>query len=75
MCEDLSTPWRIVQDFESLNQPTKDTGRYLAAGAREVRWLIVNPDHVDAGVRSVLAGIEGGPIIVEGNSFLDHVSG
>ena len=76
VCDDLNQPFRIIRDMKELDVAGKDTGRYLAAGAAEVVWLIVDPKHTGAGVRAALEAIPKGALLVaEGNSFRDHVTG
>lgn len=76
VCDDLDQPFRLIRDLPSLDVAGKDTGRYLAAGAAEVLWLIVDPAHMGAGVRAVLDAVpEGALVVAEGNSFRDHVTG
>jgi hypothetical protein len=51
----------------------KDTGRYWAAGASNVHWLICTSEQVEQGAREALARVEGEGVFVEGTSFLKHV--
>jgi len=76
VCDDLDQPFRLIRDLPTLDVSGKDTGRYLAAGAAEVLWLIVDPAHMGAGVRAALDAVPRDAILVaEGNSFKDHVTG
>jgi hypothetical protein len=72
-CESLETPFELIEDRTRLDVKGKDTGRYLRAGADQVLWLLVNPDHVEAGIRAALGRVGGGGVLVaEGNSFRDY---
>ena len=51
----------------------KDTGRFWDAGAQNVHWVIVGEDQVEAGIKEALSRVQTSGVIVEGNSFLDHV--
>lgn len=74
VCSTAGSSFRIVSDQRLLAMKGKDTGRYVAAGAAPVRWLITNPQSVAAGVRAVLEQINTSCILVaEGNSFCDFV--
>jgi hypothetical protein len=74
VCDSLKAPYTIVRDRIMLDVPRKDTGRYFAAGARSVLWLLVRPRAVHDGVLAALAEVPAGSILVaEGNSFRDFV--
>lgn len=71
-CDSLDAPFRIITDAARIDVPGKDTGRYVAAGARQVIWLLVEPPHTQEGVREALGRVAGGEVLVaEGNAFLD----
>lgn len=53
--------------------PGKDTGRYWDAGASDVHWLIATNEQVERGIRAALARVRGRGVIIEGNSFSQHV--
>lgn len=72
VCDGLDALFRVIRDRDSLDVRGKDTGRYLAAGAAEVLWLVVQPGAVRAGLAAVLPAFPPGAILVaEGNSFRD----
>ena len=76
VCDDLDVPYRIVRARSELDVRGKDTARYLAAGAAEVLWLIVDPAHMGAGVEGALRFVpDGALLLAEGNSFRDHLDG
>ncbi|PYS20498.1 MAG: hypothetical protein DMF72_20940 [Acidobacteria bacterium] len=52
----------------------KDTGRFWDAGAANVHWVIVGEDQVEAGISRALSRVKSAGVIVEGNSFLEHVA-
>src|SRR5438309_2050800 len=52
----------------------KDTGHFWEAGASNVHWVIVKDDQVERGINEALARVEADGVIVEGNSFLEHVT-
>lgn len=71
-CDSLGGDFEVVRDPARLATPGKDTARYLAAGAVEVRWLLVKPSAMAAGIRAALADFpSGAALVAEGNSFLD----
>jgi molybdopterin-guanine dinucleotide biosynthesis protein len=55
-------------------QPGKDTGKYWEAGAANVHWAIVTDRQVERGIELALARVRSPGVLVEGNSFLRHVS-
>ncbi len=67
VCSSLEGDWDLTE--EKGENPHKDTGRMLAAGADQVFWLRVCKEHLEAGVRALLqrAGPHR-PLICEGNS-------
>lgn len=72
VCDDLDRPWRIISDPAALDVVGKDTGRYVAAGAKGVLWLIVDPTHIRRAVEDALNRVpEGVLLMAEGNSFRD----
>jgi hypothetical protein len=73
VCDGLEQPWRVIVDRPSLDVPRKDTGRYFAAGADHVTWLVVQPRHVRDGIAAALGTLPAGSILVaEGNSVRDY---
>jgi molybdopterin-guanine dinucleotide biosynthesis protein len=74
-CESLAGDFEIVRERALLDVPGKDTGRYFAAGADRVLWLLVKPSAVRAGMLAALAEVpEGSVLVAEGNSFRDYAS-
>lgn len=75
VCDDLVAPWEVVTDPAVIGMKGKDTGRYVAAGAHRVLWLLVQPEHVARAVEQVLPLVDPGHVLVaEGNSFGDFVA-
>lgn len=73
-CDSLDRPFELITDRARLDVRGKDTGRYYAAGADQVVWLLVRPDAVADGARAALSAIRPGFVLVaEGNSFRDYV--
>lgn len=73
-CDSLDRPFELITDRARLDVRGKDTGRYYAAGADQVVWLLVRPDAVADGARAALSVIRPGFVLVaEGNSFRDYV--
>ncbi|HYW72040.1 MAG TPA: hypothetical protein VE961_13465 [Pyrinomonadaceae bacterium] len=58
---------------EANYEKGKDTGRFWDAGAESVHWLIVGEDQVEEGIKRALARVKSRGVIVEGNSFLQHI--
>jgi len=55
-------------------EPGKDTGKYWEAGAANVHWAVVTDRQVGQGLELALARVRSPGVLVEGNSFLQHVS-
>src|SRR5215510_15462680 len=51
----------------------KDTGRYWAAGASNVHWLICTDDQVEEGIKLALERVSADGVFIEGNSFAQFV--
>jgi molybdopterin-guanine dinucleotide biosynthesis protein len=64
----------IRSGHEANYQKGKDTGYFWDAGASNVHWVIVKDDQVERGINEALARVEADGVIVEGNSFLEHVT-
>jgi molybdopterin-guanine dinucleotide biosynthesis protein len=72
---DLLRDEPVVRSGREANYETgKDTGHFWEAGASNVHWVIVKDDQVEHGVNEALARVEAEGVIVEGNSFLEHVT-
>jgi molybdopterin-guanine dinucleotide biosynthesis protein len=72
---DLLRDEPVVRSGREANyQIGKDTGRFWDAGATNVHWVIVKDGQVAKGIAEALARVEADGVIVEGNSFLEHVS-
>ena len=53
----------------------KDTGRYWAAGAADVRWVVVARGQEAEGIARALAELDGRPgVLVEGNRVVESLS-
>jgi molybdopterin-guanine dinucleotide biosynthesis protein len=51
----------------------KDTGRYWEAGASDVHWVIVTDSQVEQGIRTALARVKSGRVLIEGTSLLKFI--
>lgn len=51
----------------------KDTGRYWEAGASNVHWVIVTDNQVERGIRTALARVKSGRVLIEGTSLLKFI--
>lgn len=51
----------------------KDTGRYWDAGAANVHWVIATEAQVGDGIQQALERVNSSGVLVEGNSFAEHV--
>ncbi len=72
VCDSLSRPFELITDSARLGMPEKDSGRYVAAGADQVLWLLVQPAALLQGLEAVLAACaEDHHLVAEGNSFLE----
>src|SRR6266404_8023254 len=72
---DLLRDEPVVRSGREANyQVDKDTGRFWDAGASNVHWVIVKDDQVEHGINEALARVEADGVIVEGNSFLEHLA-
>ncbi len=72
---DLLREKPVVRSGREANYETgKDTGHFWDAGASNVHWVIVKDDQVERGINEALARVEADGVIVEGNSFLEHVT-
>ena len=61
----------MVAEDDLSRSPGKDTGRYLAAGARRASLLTGGRDEVTRAVRRTVAGGEFDVVVVESNSLAD----
>ena len=60
---------RVVAEDDPSQSPGKDTGRYLAAGARRAFLLTGGRDEVTRAVKRAVAGGEFDVVVVESNSL------
>jgi hypothetical protein len=51
----------------------KDTGRFWDAGASNVHWVIVTDGQVEQGIRTALARVKSGRVLIEGTSLLKFI--
>ncbi|MCA1594408.1 MAG: hypothetical protein LC754_17640 [Acidobacteria bacterium] len=63
----------IVSGRKQTDVPGKDTGRYWAAGASNVHWVIVTDRQVERGIKLALERVQAPGVFIEGNSFLKFV--
>jgi hypothetical protein len=63
----------VLSDPEQTRAPGKDTGRYWAAGASLVHWVIGVDEQIEEGIKNALEKVGGEGVFIEGGSFLKHV--
>jgi hypothetical protein len=63
----------VLSDPEQTCVPGKDTGRYWAAGASLVHWVIGVDEQIEEGIKNAIERVEGEGVFIEGGSFLKHV--
>ena len=65
---------RVFSGRADTDVPTKDTGRYWAAGAADVRWVVVARGQEAEGIARALAELGEHPgVIVEGNTVVESL--
>lgn len=71
-CESAGSPFHVIEDNAALGDPGKDTGRFLAAGARRVLWCQSSKEDVsDAWSHMVRCHLERDEIVIaEGSRLL-----
>ncbi|HUP19813.1 MAG TPA: hypothetical protein VM778_07640 [Gemmatimonadota bacterium] len=63
---------RVFGERGDTDAPGKDTGRYWAAGAADVRWVVGKRGQEAAGLSRALDELEGHPgVVVEGNRVVE----
>lgn len=63
----------VFSGREATFKEAKDTGRYWAAGAGNVHWVIGTDDQIEEGLTIALARIKQDGVFIEGNSFLKYI--
>ena len=63
----------VLSDPEQTCVPGKDTGRYWAAGASLVHWVIGVDEQIEEGIKNAIERVEGAGVFIEGGSFLKYV--
>ncbi|MDX1661886.1 MAG: hypothetical protein R3326_08855 [Gemmatimonadota bacterium] len=62
---------RVFSEAADVDVEGKDTGRYVAAGAAAVRWVVCRRGQEREGIARALADLDGLPgVIVEGNAVV-----
>lgn len=65
---------RVFAAREETDVAGKDTGRFWAAGAAAVRWVVVRRGQEADGIRRALMGLaDAAGILVEGNTVVRHL--
>jgi hypothetical protein len=64
---------KVLSDRILTDVPTKDTGRFWAAGASNVHWLIATTSQVERGIVLALERVKGPGVLVEGTSILEFL--
>jgi hypothetical protein len=63
----------VLSDPQQTCVPAKDTGRYWAAGASNVHWVIGVDEQIEEGIKIAIGRVKGEGVFVEGGSFLKYV--
>jgi molybdopterin-guanine dinucleotide biosynthesis protein len=63
----------VLSGREATYAGGKDTGLFWDAGAANVHWVVATDAQVGRGFETALARVRSPGVVVEGNSFLDHV--
>jgi len=67
VCASLEGNWALTEELGE--NPHKDTGRMITAGADQVFWLRVCREHLDEGMRALFDRVGSDrPVVCEGNS-------
>jgi hypothetical protein len=67
---DLSDRFRVVKDPEILNQPGKNTARFVAAGPQQVLWVISKKSYLPVAYEHLLTHIpDDALLILEGSTI------
>ncbi len=73
-CDAMESKFSIVDDEARLGEFGKDTGRFKAAGAKNVLWLRARSDGLRAGLKKAMSGFKDtNGIVIEGTSVLRHI--
>jgi len=63
---------RVFADREETDVEGKDTGRYWAAGAADVRWVVCKRGQEGEGLARAMESVAGAPgVLVEGNRVIE----
>jgi hypothetical protein len=63
----------ILTDPEQTKIRGKDTGKYWAAGASNVHWVIAKEDQVESGIKQAMERVTAPGVIIEGTSVLKYL--
>lgn len=69
----LSDEPLVLSERARTDAAGKDTGRYWAAGASDVHWVVATDRQVERGIREALGRVASAGVVVEGNSFSQFV--
>src|SRR5215472_7660675 len=64
----------VLSGRDTTLKAGKDTGRYWAAGASNVHWVIGTDLQIEAGLAEALQRVRAQGVFIEGNSFLKFIS-
>jgi hypothetical protein len=65
---------RVFSDPADTDVASKDTGRYWAAGAADVRWVVVARGQEGEGIARALEDLAGRPgVVIEGNRVVESL--
>jgi molybdopterin-guanine dinucleotide biosynthesis protein len=63
----------VRSNYAETYEAGKDTGRYWDAGASNVHWVIATESQIGVGIKQALARVKSPGVLIEGNSFSQHV--
>lgn len=69
----LSDEPLVISERTRTDARGKDTGRYWAAGASNVHWLIATTEQVERGIKQALVRVRAPGVFIEGTSVLNFV--
>src|SRR5215471_6225881 len=69
----LSDQPAVRSGYDETYAAGKDTGRYWEAGASDVHWVIATDNQVEQGIRTALARVKSGRVLIEGTSLLKFI--
>lgn len=72
ICHSYEGTFTLEEREGIIREPDTDTGRYSAAGAAKVMWVLCRPEYLESAVSGALEKLSGYPgILFEGNHVLE----